>query len=114
VASGAIAAADVVTLTAAGAVTKAQSDSYGNCKGTIGFSNEAIVDTETGTIIVNGVVTKAGWGLTAGALYYLDDDTAGGITATYSDLDVGDFVVVVGKALSATELLVDIDIVSQK
>jgi hypothetical protein len=80
----------------------------------VGMAQAAIASLATGLIQYDGVLTltTAQWdaiagttgGLTFGTLYYLDPTTAGKITAT-RPTTVGQYVVIVGMAQSATELL---------
>ena len=112
--AGGISDGDVVYISAASTVKKAIASSWSTCEATIGFSNESIASAASGTIITSGVKEKAGWSLTPGDLYYLDDDTAGGITNSYANLDSGDWIVTVGRAFSATEMIVDIDVIGRK
>jgi len=76
-----------------------------------------ILTTASGNIQTDGVLTATTgqWdaitgdtgGLTAGSVYYLDPDTAGMLTTTVPP-DAGDFVLRVGKAISATGLEISI------
>lgn len=72
-----------------------------------GFVKEAFESAATATVYLNGVNSEVS-GLTPGAYYWLSD-TAGGVVASDSIPDgSGDIVQFLGKAKSATELLVRI------
>lgn len=83
----------------------------------VGLATTAITAAATGTIQNNGVLvlTTGQWdalvgttgGLTFNATYYLSPSTAGLLTAT-CPTTVGQTVVIVGHALSTTELMIDI------
>jgi len=62
----------------------------------IGITDQAIADTATGSVVVEGGVTEKVSGLTTGSTYYVQDD--GTLSTTSSS-------VTAGKALSATKLL---------
>ena len=62
----------------------------------VGISDEAIADTATGSVVVEGGVTEKVSGLTTGSTYYIQND--GTLSTTTSS-------VTAGKALSATKLL---------
>lgn len=57
--------------------------------------------------VVSGPVTNPDWNLTPGRAYYLSPDVAGGMTATFPNA-VGNYVVILGVALTPTTLKVDI------
>lgn len=111
---------NVVYADAAGACDLAQANAAGTSK-PIGLSPAAVVATNPGNVQTDGVLTltTGEWdavtgetgGLTANAKYYLDDATAGMLLQddNLSSLAVGDYVVVIGKGLSTTELLIDIE-----
>lgn len=101
----------------AGKVDKAQADAVGTVE-VIGLVQPtSILTTASGNIQTDGVLaaTTGQWdtvtgdsgGLTAGAVYYLDPDTAGMLTTTAPSSE-GDFVVRVGKALSTTDMEISI------
>ena len=64
----------------------------------VGISDEAIADTATGSVVVEGGVTEKVSGLTTGSTYYVQND--GTLSTTTSS-------VTAGKALSATKLLLN-------
>lgn len=111
---------NVVYADAAGSVDLAQANASGTSK-PIGLSPAAVVATNPGDVQTDGVLTltTGEWdavtgetgGLTANAKYFLDDATAGMLLQddNLTSLAVGDFVVVIGKGLSTTELLIDIE-----
>jgi len=80
-------------------------------------STDGILSAASGYIITGGILTATTgqWdtatggsgGLSAGSIYYLDPSTAGRLTAT-APTTAGQFVVRVGKALSATQLQIEI------
>ena len=70
----------------------------------------AVTDAASGapvTVQITGVVESTGWGLTAPGIYYLSAVTPGGITLT-APTTVGQYVVQIGKALSADKLALNI------
>jgi hypothetical protein len=97
-------------------VNKAKADASGT-KDVLGLATAAITSSSSGTIQCNGVLalTTAQWdalcgtsgGLTAGTSYFLSPATAGLLTATVPTT-AGQYVAEVGRALSTTELLIDI------
>lgn len=102
-----------VYMTAADHVDKAKADATGTCD-VIGLVYDAtIATTVAGNVQVDGVfvATTGQWdavagtsgGLTFNTIYYLDPATAGKITAT-PPATAGQFSVLVGRALSTTEL----------
>jgi hypothetical protein len=110
------------TVIAGGPVYVDGADSFdlarANASGTsraIGLATTGITAAATGTVQVNGVLslTTAEWdaafgttgGLTPDATYYLSPSTAGRGTAT-CPTTVGQLVVILGIALSTTELLI--------
>jgi len=64
----------------------------------VGITDQAIADTATGSVVVEGGVTEKVSGLTTGSTYYVQDD--GTLSTTSSS-------VTAGKALSATKLLLN-------
>jgi len=64
----------------------------------VGITDQAIADTATGSVVVEGGVTEKVSGLTTGSTYYVQDD--GTLSTTTSS-------VTAGKALSATKLLLN-------
>lgn len=98
-------------------VKKAQANAVGT-KNVLGLVSDVTVATgQPAAITTAGIqsATTAQWdavagtsgGLTKDTIYYLDPATAGKITAT-APTTVGQFVVQLGKALSTTELNINI------
>ena len=82
-----------------GEVVRANASAVGTARA-IGMAMEAITDTNTGTILLQGFVRDDTYNWTTiGAPLYLND-TVGQITAT-APSDDGDFVQVVGISLTA-------------
>lgn len=99
----AITAGDLVYVSAAGTVMKADANAIG--KKAIGFAPSSISNGTSGTIVFGvGKITGLS-GLTAGELYFLSNTTTGGI-ALYSALTFasGDIEQIVGTAESTTVL----------
>lgn len=99
-------------------VKKAKADASGT-KDVIGLvKTTSIAADASGVIAVDGVltattgqwdaVTGGAGGLTAGTKYYLDPATAGMLTATPPSA-AGQYVCPIGKALSTTEMMIDIE-----
>lgn len=115
-ADAALIAGAAVYASAADHVNKARANASGTSR-CLGLAAAAISNGATGTIQVNGIVTlsTAEWdalagttgGLTYDSTYYLSPSTAGLLTAT-CPTTVGQLVVIVGVALSTTELNVKI------
>jgi len=94
VASGAISAGDVVALNTAGTGSVVSSSNIANW---VGIATAAISSGATGTITIFTGTNDQQSGLTAGTVYYAN--TSGGLSTsgTYK----------VGKAISATEILIE-------
>jgi hypothetical protein len=105
IAGAALAAGDVVYLKSAdGKWYDAKADAAATSGPVlIGICPAAISSGSTGTILIDGVMEKTGWGLTAGSAYYVSPATAGAITATAPSTS-GQQVRVVGHALSTVDL----------
>jgi len=117
--AGGIVIGSPVYSSAADTVKKAEANASGTIEA-IGIAKSTFVTTGTGTVQTSGVLTltTAQWdavatgdsqsgGLTAGAVYYLDDAVVGEITVT-APTDAGKYVLRLGKGISTTELLIDI------
>lgn len=85
-----------------------------NASGTAGVAglvgDASIAAGSTGSIVTDGVVVSSDWtsvtggtALTPGAIYFLSEATAGSLTTTAPSAG-GQFVVAVGRAISATEM----------
>jgi hypothetical protein len=111
--AGAIVIGQPVYVSAAGSVDLAQADASATVEILGLVKSTSITASASGSIQTDGilaattgqwdVVTGGSGGLTAGSIYYLDQDTAGNLTTT-PPTAAGDFVVRVGLALSTTEL----------
>lgn len=101
-ASGAIAAGDIVYPSASNTASLAQADALSTSRG-VGVALAAAADTEDVQVQSAGYVTIAGWSLTPGARYFLDPTTPGAITST-APTAVGQTVVFIGTAVTATKL----------
>jgi hypothetical protein len=75
---------------------------------TVGAAPDAITAAASGTFLSTGVVTRAAWGLTEGARYFLSGVTPGEIVTAPDDTATGAVAISVGFALSATELFIEI------
>lgn len=100
VAAEAIAARDLVNVSATGQVRKADAS---NDRPANGFVLAAIANAASGTVFFEGIITGFS-GLTPGARYFLSDSVAGGITATAVAAGAGKICQEVGVAISATTL----------
>jgi hypothetical protein len=69
----------------------------------------AISMAAVGRYRYGGEVSRAGWGLTPGALYYLSAVTPGEIVAAPDSDAAGSVVIIVGRAITATTLFLDIE-----
>ena len=95
-ASGALTAGDAVSLSAADTVTATDA---GNVAGFIGFAQATVADAETVEVALLGDINADQTGLTFGTTYYLLN--TGAISTADTDGNG-----VVGRSLSATEILV--------
>ena len=96
-----------------GHVDLAQADALSTTRA-VGLAFEAVVATNTGEYITEGQITRVDWTavtgtstLVPGAYYYLSPTTAGGLTTT-APTTSGQYVVVVGRALTTGTLDVEI------
>lgn len=105
-ASGAIAARDVVYISAADSLSKAKADAAGTAQA-VGFAQVGASDTAPVLLRSEGIITGFS-GLTAGARYYLSGSTAGAITASVPNSS-GNTIVQVGYARSATAVQIQIE-----
>jgi hypothetical protein len=115
---GAIVIGTPVTVKANSDVDKAQANALGTIQ-VVGLVRDvSIAAAASGLVQTGGVLaaTTGQWdavagttgGLTPGSVYYLDAATAGKITAT-APTTGGQFVVKIGTALSATELMIELE-----
>lgn len=110
----------VVYADSAGNVDLAQANAAGTSI-VVGLATEAVTAPASGAVQTDNVLalTTGQWdavtgetgGLTVNKKYYLDDATAGMMLQddNLSSLGVGDYIVQIGKALSTTEFLIDIE-----
>jgi hypothetical protein len=100
----AVSLGDVLYIGADGKAYKAQA--VDPMSQAVGLSDrDAVLDASI-IIMPIGDVTKTGWGLVAGTLYFLSQTVAGGLTST-APATTGQYVVPVGVAVSATVLAVN-------
>ena len=71
----------------------------------LGMAPAAISSGSTGVILLGGTMEVTGWGLTAGAAYYVSAATAGAITSTVPSTS-GNQVRVIGHAITTTSFYV--------
>jgi len=96
-------AKNVVYASATGTALKALADAVATSY-VIGISTATTLSGVASAIQVYGIVDITGWGLTPGAIQYLSPTTAGLLTETPTTT-AGEVVVEVGRALTATKLL---------
>lgn len=94
---------DVYYVFGSDSVKKAKADAAGTANG-VAIATAVISAAATGVFQFDGVVTGLS-GLTAGTVYYLSAATAGLLTST-APSTVGQYVVRMGIAISATEFLI--------
>lgn len=115
--TGNLVIATPVYASGAGQVDKAQADAL-STKDVLGLIAEAVVaPSADGAVQCDGIfaattsqwdaVTGGSGGLTVGTKYYLDPDTAGMLTETVPSTQ-GDYVAMIGIALSTTEMEISI------
>lgn len=97
---------DVLYVSSGGHVDLAQADGEPQALA-VGIALESVSAGQAGAYRTNGVVSNPGWSLVPGAVYYLSPSVAGGMTDAFPN-SVGDHVVILGAALSATELNLNI------
>jgi hypothetical protein len=101
--SGSHAIGDIVYLSAADTVKKAQANASGTTAA-CAVATQAVSAAASGAYQTDGVLAGLS-GLTAGATYYLSAGTAGAMTTTAPSA-AGQFVLVIGQAKSTTELII--------
>lgn len=104
--TGAHALGDIVYISAANTGKKAKADAAGT-KEAIAFAMGAITNGTTGSYQTDGVISGL-TGLSAGSVYYLSATTAGAMT-NVAPTTAGQYVVRVGRAVSTTELEIEIE-----
>ena len=107
IAAEALVVGDVVYLSAADTLSKARANAIGTAKPE-GVVTRSAASGGIAEYCPAGVVEKPGWGLTVGAEYFLSASTAGLIVTSPDSETAGSVTIMVGVALSATELLVNI------
>ena len=98
---GGLAIGDIVYISAADTVSKADVSGTGAASRVIGMAGTAAADATAGKVCSAGVVSGLS-GLTAGARYFADPAVAGGITTTVP-VGSGNKILQIGYAKSATE-----------
>lgn len=96
-----------VTSNSSGQAVYASNDTLANAQ-VVGITNAAATSGANATIKISGILTDANWNWTKGTVYL---GTNGALTQTVPTS--GSIVVHVGKALTATQLLIDIDTIIQ-
>ncbi len=105
--AGGITQYDMVYVSASNTALKADADSIGT-SGVLGIAQETIGAGSAIWIQTSGIVTNAGWALTAGQKIYLST-VAGGITQDAGSLiRAGKTFVELGIAITATKILLRI------
>lgn len=102
----ALAARDLVYISAADNVSKANVAAGGAPARAIGFATAAALDMAQVNVQTDGILSGF-TGLTPGSYYYADSATPGLITAT-RPVGSGNTIVLVGVAKSATQLFIDV------
>lgn len=100
VAGEAVVSGNVCYLKSDGKYWKARANAEATTKGRIVIATQSISANATGTFLIEGNYTTSG--LTVGSTYFINTSTAGEITSTIPT--TGNFIRVVGNALSATVL----------
>jgi hypothetical protein len=96
-----------VTSNSSGQAVYASNDTLANAQ-VVGITNGAVTSGANATIKISGILTDANWNWTKGTVYL---GTNGTLTQTVPTN--GAIVVHVGKALTATTLIIDIDTIIQ-
>ena len=96
-----------VTSNSSGQAVYASNDTLANAQ-VVGISNGAVTSGANATIKISGILTDANWNWTKGTVYL---GTNGTLTQTVPTN--GAIVVHVGKALTSTQLIIDIDTIIQ-
>ena len=117
--ASAITKGQVVYVSAADTVDLARANADGTSKVFGLVSAASIANGASGSIQTDGILSQAttDWdaltgqssGLTPGADYILSPDTAGSLVLRSSTIDSGEWLVQIGKAVSTTDLLIDIE-----
>lgn len=117
--ASAITIGQVVYCSGADEVDLARANADGTSKVLGLVSASSISNGASGAIQTDGVLstTTTNWdaltgqtgGLTPGSDYILSPDTAGSLVVRSSTIDAGEWIVPVGKAISTTDMLIDIE-----
>ncbi len=100
--AAAAAVGEIFYIFGASSVKKAKGDAVATAEA-VAMATAVIASAATGVFAFNGVVTGL-TGLTPGSTYYLSAATAGAMTTT-APTTTGQYVVRLGKAVSATEFM---------
>lgn len=73
----------------------------------IGLATADTLAGNDGEVITSGPFNNEAWSLTPGTVYYLSPSSPGGMTDTFPST-VGDHVIILGAALTPTQLKIDI------
>lgn len=111
VADEALAARDLVYISAADNVSKADVSGGGQPSRTIGFATAAVSDTDPVNIQTDGILGGFS-GLTPGGLVWADPSTPGGVTQTRPS-GAGNTIIIAGVAKSATEVFIDVQFLAR-
>ena len=96
-----------VTTNSSGQAVYASNNTLANAQ-VVGITNGAVTSGANATIKISGILTDANWNWTKGTVYL---GTNGTLTQTVPTN--GAIVVHVGKALTSTQLIIDIDTIIQ-
>ena len=104
-----LATGDVVYINASGELAKAIHDSTRDIATVAGMMKEAVAATAIGKLVFSGKIDVSGWGagaLTPGDRYFLSG--SGALSSTPPSTE-GEFITLVGEALDANTLALNID-----
>lgn len=97
---------DVLYVTTTGHVDLAQANGEPQAIA-VGIALASVTSGLAGTYQTTGPVSNPAWNLTPGSVYYLSPSVAGGMTETFPN-SPGDYVCILGAALSETEFNLNI------
>lgn len=109
-AAEALAAGDFVYIESGGTVRKADASAANAAKSAVGFVLSAVSNGATATVYLEGN-NDALTSLTAGVIYFLSASSPGGVTTTPPST-AGHVVQFLGKAINATTIAFDPDIIA--
>lgn len=98
---------EVVRESAANEISLAQADTDTNAR-PIGIATETMANGHTGAYKTSGLIRNEDWTLTPGAQYFLSGVTAGAMVASPDVTSEGEYVIILGRAQSATEFILNI------